>query len=125
MRRKSSVRLLILPFKGLFLFLRWVLSFGLRSIIVIAIVGLVIWGAMTYFDILPKAEPEAPIIVEAPYVVGTSSRVYLAKSYEKVNGTIILNGYYELRGKRGEWVWVDRQLILDEKFGNVTVEKRK
>ncbi len=110
-------------------FLRWVVGLGIRALFTMAIVGLIGFGLLRYFDILPArtASPErgAPSVAEAPWAVQTSSRVYYAESYTQDGALTFLVGYWELqgRGRKAEWVRVD-YLELDAGFGGVQVYRR-
>lgn len=124
----SPARILILPFKGLFLFLKWFLSLGFRVIFIVAIVGGIAWGVIAWFDPLGTSEPgetTIPSISEAPYIASTTSRLYYVKEYSQEGDTTVLKGYWELtgRGRGTKWVYRD-SLPLTPDFGEVKIQRR-
>jgi len=111
-------------FRTVFGVLKWVLSLGARTLIVMAVVGLVGYGVLRYFDIIPEfgktaEDPTTPTAAEAPYVVQTSSRIYYVAEFHEEGSTKVLDRYWELTGSG--WVYGE-ELPLDEgAFGKVEI----
>lgn len=123
----NLARLIILPFKGLFLLLRWILAQGLRGIIMAAVIVGIGWGILHYVDPFDMKEPAVADIPEARYYVTTSSRNYYTDSYTENGDMIILHGYWEFtgEGRRAKWVYREATLPLTPAFGDCRVQARK
>lgn len=116
-------QVILLPFQ----FIRWVLSLGLRVLIIMAIVGVGGFFALRYFDILPSNDTlegveTIPSTQEAPWIVQTDTRYYYAKTLSEEGGRTVMAGYWELEGDA--WVFRGVELTLGSEYGQVRVHGR-
>lgn len=115
--------LILLPFQ----FVKWVLSLGLRTLIITAVVGVVAFFALRYFGILPSEAPAEgvetiPNAQDAPWIVQTDTRYYYAKQIETDEQRVLMVGYWEFEGT--EWVFRGVELELGHEYGQVRVHGR-
>lgn len=101
------------------LFFKWLLSLGLRTVVVGTLILAIGYGLLRYFDVLPDGDTATeaagvPIVQEAPYVAETATRYYYARAYSQAGNTTTLDGYWELvgKGRRAEWQYRDEELVL-------------
>lgn len=120
---------LSLPYAGI----RWCLDRGWQGYIILGVAGLLLMIFIVSFyscvcDSLSgsgKKDPTLPSKIEAPYVVDTWSRQYVAEKAEQdpETGDVTMWSYWERVGD--EWVRYELELVLEESaFGEMVVRER-